>query len=143
MTQTTIDVFQQATERGLHLKAVGNDLHVNPARCCPPDFAQRLRERKPQLLALLSRPFVMVYSQALGETIFFAEDEDTRGALIEAGASEWSIYTKHELLVLVAQNRAKPFIPDEICKLYEIKRTFHSRIVCHTIRGIISIIVEG
>jgi hypothetical protein len=62
MTQTTIDVFQQATERGLHLKAVGNDLHVNPARCCPPDFAQRLRERKPQLLALLSRPFVMVYS---------------------------------------------------------------------------------
>jgi hypothetical protein len=62
MTQTTIDVFQQATERGLHLKAVGNDLHVNPARCCPPDFAQRLRERKPQLLALLSRPFVTVYS---------------------------------------------------------------------------------
>ena len=70
----------------------------------------------------------MVYSQALGETIFFAEDEDTRGALIEAGASEWSIYTKHELRVLVAQNRAKPFIPEELCKLHEIRKTFHGRI---------------
>jgi hypothetical protein len=128
MTQTTIDVFQQAAERGLHLKAVGNDLHVNPARCCPPDFAQRLRERKPQLLALLSRPFVMVYSQALGETIFFAEDDDTKGALVEAGAEPWSIYTKDELRILVANNRAKPFLPDELCKLHEMKRTFHGTI---------------
>jgi hypothetical protein len=44
------------------------------------------------------------------------------------GAEPWSIYTRDELLVLVAQNRAKPFIADEICKLHEIKRTFHSRI---------------
>ena len=118
---------------------------MEPAQLCSTEFAEAPKVHKPALLALLKLPFVMVFSQILGmgETIFFAEDEDTRGVLIEAGASEWSIYTKHELLVLVAQNRAKPFIPDEICKLYEIKRTFHSRIVCHTIRGIISIIVEG
>jgi hypothetical protein len=128
MTQTTIDVFQQAAERGLHLKAVGNDLHINPARCCPPDFAQRLRERKPQLLALLSRPFVMVYSQALGETIFFAEDEDTKAALLEAGGSPWSIYTKDELQKLCEQNRIAPLTTAELCKLHEIKRTFHGRI---------------
>jgi hypothetical protein len=128
MTQTTIDVFQQAAERGLHLKAVGNDLQVNPARCCPPDFAQRLRERKPQLLALLSRPFVMVYSQALGETIFFAEDEDTKAALLEAGGSPWSIYTKDELQKLCEQNRIAPLTTAELCKLHEIKRTFHGRI---------------
>jgi hypothetical protein len=29
---------------------------------------------------------------------------------------------------LVAQNRAKPLLPDELCKLHEIKRTFHGRI---------------
>jgi hypothetical protein len=77
---------------------------------------------------LLKLPFVMVDSQILGETIFFAEDEDARVALVEAGAEPWSIYTKDELRVLVAQNRAKPFLPDELCRLHEIKRTFHGRI---------------
>jgi hypothetical protein len=70
----------------------------------------------------------MVFSQALGETIFFCENEDTRGALIEAGVSEWTIYTRDELRVLVAQNRVKPFIPDELLKLHDIRKTFYGRI---------------
>jgi hypothetical protein len=128
MTLTTIDIFQQAAGRGLRLRAVGNALHVNPARCCPPDLVRVLRAHKPRLLSLLQLPFVMVFSQILGETTFFAEDEDTKGALVEAGADPWSIYTKDELRILVANNRAKPFLPDEICKLHEIKKTFHGRI---------------
>ena len=72
--------------------------------------------------------FCMVFSEALQETIFFCEDEDTKAALVEAGASEWSIYTRDEVHVLVAQNRAKPFLSDELCKLHEIKRTFKGRI---------------
>ena len=70
----------------------------------------------------------MVFSQILGETIFFCEDEHTKTALVEAGADEWSIYTRPELRILVAQNRAKPFLTDELCKVHEIKRTFSGRI---------------
>jgi len=47
---------------------------------------------------------------------------------MEAGADPWSIYTKDELRVLVAHNRARPFIPDALCKLHEIRKTFHGRI---------------
>jgi hypothetical protein len=128
MTPTPIAVMQEAAERGLTLSINGTKLRVTPAERLTPDFAQTLKAHKWHLLSMLTWPFVMVYSQALGETIFFCEDEDTRGALIEAGASEWSIYTKHELRLLVAQNRAKPFLPEELCKLYEIRKTFHGRI---------------
>jgi hypothetical protein len=62
MTQTTIDGFQQATERGLHLKAWVTICMSIPPAVVRQILPQRLRERKPQLLALLSRPFVMVYS---------------------------------------------------------------------------------
>jgi hypothetical protein len=128
MTPTPIAVMKEAAERGLTLSINGTKLRVTPAERLTPDFAQTLKAHKWHLLSMLTWPFVMVYSQALGETIFFCEDEDTRGALIEAGASEWSIYTKHELRLLVAQNRAKPFLPEELCKLYEIRKTFHGRI---------------
>ena len=69
-----------------------------------------------------------MFSERLGETVFFCEDEHTKAALVEAGASEWSIYTKAELRALVAHNRVKPFTDDELRKVHEIKRTFHGRI---------------
>jgi hypothetical protein len=128
MTLTTIDIFQQAAGRGLRLKAVGNALHVNPARRCPPDFVLALRAHKPHLLSLLQLPFVMVDSKALGAPVFFCDDEDTKAALLEAGASPWSIYTKDELRTLSEQNRIAPLTTVELRKLDEIKRTFHARI---------------
>jgi hypothetical protein len=70
----------------------------------------------------------MVYSEILQETIFFAEDEVSKAALVEAGASEWNKNTKDELRVLVANNRVKPFIPEELCTLRETRKTFHGRI---------------
>ena len=128
MTAITIDIFQQAAQLGLHLKAIGNDLHVNPARLCPRDFVPVIRAHKPDLLVLLRLPFVMVYSEVLEETIFFCEDEDTKAALMEAGADSFSIYTRAELRVLVAQNRVAPLSQAELRKLHEIKRTFNTRI---------------
>jgi hypothetical protein len=127
--QTPFEVFAEAKKRGLKLSFEPPfTLVVNPANRCPADFVDTLTYHKPQLLALLRLPFVQVYSETLQETIFFAEDEDTKAALVEAGADEWSIYTKDELRVLTAQNRAKPFLPDELCKLHATKRTFHGRI---------------
>jgi hypothetical protein len=128
MTMTIIDILQQSAERGLRLKAVGDDLHVNPARCCPPDLVPVLRAHKPHLLSLLQLPFVMVDSQILGETLFFCEDEDTKAALIEAGASEFSLYTRAELQILCEHNRIAPLSADDLRKLHEIKRTFNGRL---------------
>jgi hypothetical protein len=125
---TTIDVFQQAAQQGLRLKALGSDLHVNPARCCPPDFVPVLRAHKPDLLSLLQLPFVMVDRKALDAPLFFCDDEDTRAALVEAGAEPWSIYTRDELRVLVAQNRVAPLSAAELRKVHGIKRTFSGRI---------------
>jgi hypothetical protein len=128
MTLPPIAVLKEADERGLKLEAHGDDLHVIPGDRVPVDLVPLLKAHKPQLLTLLRLPFVMVDSQILGETILFCEDEDTKGALVEAGAEPWSIYTKDELRILVANNRAKPFLPDELCKLHEMKWTFHGRI---------------
>jgi hypothetical protein len=128
-TTTTIEVFQKAAELGLKLGFEPPDtLTLQPASRCSTHFAHSLREHKPQLLALLQLPFVMVESQILEETVFFCEDEDTKAALIEAGASEWSIYTKDELRVLVAQNRVAPLSATELKQLHQIKRTFNARI---------------
>src|SRR5262249_34251558 len=80
------------------------------------------------LLSLLRLPFVMVFSEALGETFFFCEDEHTKSALIEAGASEWSIYTRDELRILMEQNRIAPLTVSELNLLHAFKRTFNARI---------------
>jgi hypothetical protein len=128
-TTATIEVFQKAAEFGLKLGVEPPEtLTVQPARLCSAEFAEALKAHKPALLALLKLPFVMVFSQILEETIFFCEDEDTKAALIEAGADSFSIYTRDELRVLVAQNRVAPLSPAELRKVHEIKRTFRGRI---------------
>jgi hypothetical protein len=79
-------------------------------------------------LALLRLPFVLVDSKAVGELLFFVQDEATKEALVEAGAEPWSIYTRDELQVLMTQNRIKPFTQAELRKVHDIKRTFGARI---------------
>jgi hypothetical protein len=128
MMPTLIALLQKAADLGLNLGIEpGDTLTVEPAMKCPPEFARTLKTHKWALLPLLRLPFVMVFSQALGETIFFCEDEDTRATLIAVGASEWSIYTRDELSILCAQKRIAPLSVAELRKLHEIKRTFNAR----------------
>ena len=125
---TAIQLFADANERGLTLSFQPPfSLVVEPAERCPDDFADTLSQHKGQLLALLRLPFVMLFSQTLGETIFFCEDDQTKAALIKAGACEWSIYTRDELRVLVAQNRVAPLTDAELRKLHEIKQVFNEK----------------
>jgi hypothetical protein len=131
MTLTPIEILQQASEGGLRLTAVGNDLHVNPGRLCPPELAQTLREHKTHVLALLRAQgirWIEVYSEALGETIFFCEEEDTRGALAEAGAEPGCIYTREELRVLVEQHRLAPITAAELLRIHGTRRAFNGRL---------------
>ena len=95
MTLSTIQVLEKAADIGLKL-AIGEPdrLTFQPIEKCPLDFVETLKTYKGRLLDLLRLPFVMVFSETLGETIFFCADDDTRTALIEAGADEFSIYTQ-------------------------------------------------
>jgi hypothetical protein len=129
MTPTPIALLQRAASLGLKLGIEGrHTLTVEPPGRCPRAFADTLKDHKWLLLDLLRLPFVMVFSEALGETIFFCEDEATKSALVEAGASEWSVYTRDELRILVAQNRIEPLTQAELTKLHQIKRTSGARI---------------
>src|SRR5215469_13266371 len=104
---TALELIAEAEQQGLMLKATGNYLDVIPGRLCPPDFAQKLRSHKPELLALLrmrGMTWIEIYSERIGERLFFCEDEATRAALVKAGAFEWSIYTKADLRTLCGQN---------------------------------------
>ena len=129
MIETPISILEQAADLGLRLAFIPPDtLDVKRPGLWPQLFADTLRDHKPQLIALLGLPFVMVFSETLKETVFFCADDDTRDALIQAGASGWSIYTREELRVLVEQNRVAPLSPAELRKVFEIKRTFHGRV---------------
>ena len=127
---TTLEVLSEARQRGLVLTPRGDRVGARPNRLLSPDFKGRLREFKPALLPLLQTKgvtWIEVYSERLGETIFFCEDEDTKEILIEAGAEDWSIYTRDELRILVAQNRIAPLSEDDLKKVHSLKRTFNAR----------------
>jgi hypothetical protein len=130
MTATPVAILQKAGDLGLALSFTPPDtLDVKAAGPWPKDFADTLNKHKPQLLALLRLPFVMVFSESLGEIVFFCADEATKGALVEAGAEPSSIYTKDELRILCEANRVAPFSVAELRKVHEIKRTFSGRII--------------
>ena len=129
MMLSTINVVKKAAALDIKLGVEPPDtLTFDPFERCPPDFTDTLRSYKQRLLALLELPFVMVDSKAVGEILFFCADESTKAALLEAGASEWSIYTRDELKILVEQNRIKPFSAEELRKVHEIKHAFNARI---------------
>jgi len=129
MTNSTISILQKAADLGLNLGVrAGDKLTVQPSEGCPRDFVETLRAHKGRLLDLLQLPFCVVYKETLQDTIFFCEDEATKAALVEAGADEWSIYTKDELRVLIAHNRIQPFTPNELRKLHEAKRQFNATV---------------
>ena len=125
-----VQVLMRAVELGVKLSVEPPDtLTFEPVERCPQDFVEILRDHKPQLMALLRRnDFVLVDSKAVGDLLFFCENESTKAALVPAGAEEWRIYTKDDLRILCEQNRIKPFGHAELQKVHEIKWTFGARI---------------
>ena len=128
MNISAVHVLERASELGVKLGVkLPDTLTFQAVNRCPPDFANTLTRHKARLIKLLQLPFVIADSKILDETIFFCEDDQTRDALVDAGADEGAIYTRAELKILLEQNRAKPFTAAELSKLHEIKRTFNAR----------------
>jgi hypothetical protein len=129
MTETAISILQKAADIGLKLGLKQPDtLTVESAKRWPREFANTLQNYKPRLIALLRLPFVMVYSEALAETIFFCEDEDTKAALVEAGAESGCIYTREDLRALIEQHRREPITAAELLYIHGAKRAFNGRL---------------
>ena len=116
---------------GARCRFLAVETRVRPNRLLTPDFAHKLCEFKPALLPLLQTKgatWIEVYSERLGDDLLFCRHEDTKATLIEAGAEPWSIYTRAELRILVAQNRVAPLSDVELQKVHQIKGTFGARI---------------
>jgi len=50
----TVELCQRAVRLGLRLESRGDKLAVIPARRCPPEFADTLRQHKQEILSLLA-----------------------------------------------------------------------------------------
>jgi hypothetical protein len=79
----------------------------------------------------LAARFLIVYSETLNRTIFFAEDESAKNALIVAGAEESAIYTLEEIEHLAKANRESAITRKELCLLSEAKTVFNGRFTEH------------
>jgi hypothetical protein len=102
LPENCVPLLCQAAELGLKLGVKDSrTLTVEPAERCPSEFADALRAHKWQLLVVLGLPFVMVYSKAIEETIFFCADEDTKAALVNPPKS--GTKPLHTLLTATAQ----------------------------------------
>ena len=86
----SVELCQQAVRLGLRLESRGDKLAVIPARRCPPEFADTLRQHKREILSLLEgqtaglapdcAPWLHVARQILaGE--FDGTDNSTIGSL--------------------------------------------------------------
>jgi hypothetical protein len=129
MMRSAISILIEGQEHGQRLEAHGEKLRVIPADRCTAEFAETLRVHKSALLALLKLPFVLVHSEPLGAWLFLCDDDQTRQALIKAGAQkEDVIYTRAELRILLAHNRARPFVPAELLALHNAKQLFNAKI---------------
>jgi len=72
VNRSAIQILQRASQLGLKLAVeLPDTLTVQPVENCTPELAETLRYYKSRLIALLTLPFVMVFSEALGGTIFF------------------------------------------------------------------------
>ena len=125
---TALGVMLKAYDSGLQMKAGPDEkLLVWPDSLLSPSMRFELTRWKWQLMYLLAARFLIVYSEPLGCTLFFAEDERVKDALIVAGAEESSIYTLEELEFLAKRDRESFITGKELCLLHEAKTLFGGR----------------
>jgi hypothetical protein len=89
---TAQEIFDQATHRGLRLESRGNKLAVIPAKRCPPEFADTLRQHKQEILSLLEgqaaglapdcSPWLHVARQVIEGEFDGVMDNSVRGSLV-------------------------------------------------------------
>ncbi len=123
-----ISTLLAVSELAGRLEPAGDQLRALLPRDCPDEIRARIRQHKPDLLALLRLEFIAVESAILNEIIFFAADEQTKGELVKAGAEACCVYTRDELHELQAQHRCAQITADELLRFHTAKRLFDGRV---------------
>jgi hypothetical protein len=118
------DVLVEAVKNGLSLAVRDDWLGVSPESLLTPDVEDMMRAHKPELLRLLTLPFILVQSKLLNEIVFFVLDDETKGKLVSFGAQPGNVYTRAELVILVKEQ----VTPDELLKFHEAKQIFNGTI---------------
>ena len=124
---TPLGVMLKALNLGLSMQPQDQKLLVWPDALLSASMRSELSRCKWQLMYLLAARFLIVYSETLGRTIFFAEDESAKNALIVAGAEASAIYTLSEIEHLAKANRESVISGKELCLLGEAKTVFNGR----------------
>jgi hypothetical protein len=124
---TPLGVMLKALDLGLSMKRQDDLLWSGRTLYSAPPCAPSWHTNKWQLMYLLAARFLIVYSETLARTIFFAEDEQAKDALIVAGAEESSIYTLAEIAALSKANAQSVISGKELCLLDEAKKVFNGR----------------
>jgi hypothetical protein len=101
--KTPIEVFFAVGAVGGKLGIAGDKLRMLLPPDCSPQLEDAIRQHKAALLDLLRLEFLVVRSETLNATVFWAPDEATKRALAAAGADSGSIYSAAELEQLVNQ----------------------------------------
>jgi len=124
---TPLQTMLDAIDIGLSLEARGHTLRVWPDALLSEAMRTELTRWKWHIMDLLELRFVMAYSETLKRTVFFAEDEAVKNALVASGAKESSIYTLEELELLTKRNRESLISAKELSLLHEAKTLFNGR----------------
>jgi hypothetical protein len=124
---TALGVMLKAFDLGLRMEAKDGKLLVWPDALLSASMRSELTRWKWQLMYLLAARFLIVYSETLSRTVFFAEDEHARDSLIVAGAEQGAIYTLEEIEHLAKANRESAITGKELCLLSEAKTVFNGR----------------
>jgi len=99
--KTPVELLLAVAEIGGQLGPADDKLRMLLPADCPPEMKDAIRQHKSVLLELLRRGFLVIQSDTLNATMFWAADEATKEALAAAGADLGSIYTVSELEQLV------------------------------------------
>ena len=99
--KTPVEVLLAVAGIGGGLGIAGDKLRMLLPADCPPELKGAIRQHKSALFELLRLDFLVVRSDTLNATVFWAPDEATKESLAAAGADLGSIYTASELEQLV------------------------------------------
>lgn len=99
-------------------------LRVRVPRTFPPSLKNSIQRHKLGLVELLRRNFLLVRSEVLKTTVIWTPDDQTKEALISAGAGGGYIYTSAELAYLINGGVAS----DELPLIHEAKQKFSGKL---------------
>jgi hypothetical protein len=122
--KTPFDVFVGVVAVDGKLGIAGEKLRTLLPADCPPALKDAIRQHKPALLELLRLEFLVVHSDVLNAVVFWAPDEATKQALIDAGADPGIIYTPDELDTILDRR----LTPGELKLLHTTKQRFSGTI---------------